>query len=172
MKKPYLVILPTLFFGIILGAYLKPIDVIQTAQGATNNFNLVNVKEDVFTQEKLLEYMRKLNIKHIEFTFAQTQIESAYYSSPIFYDNKNMFGMKQSYERPTTCIGTNRNHANYENWRDAVLDFAIFQARVLAKVKNRNEYREYIGKYYADDKEYLKKVDTKIKENKLSGIFK
>lgn len=169
MKKPYTVISLTLLFGVIVGAYLKPTDVIQTAHATLNKSVVVN--EDAFSQEKLLEYMRKLKIKHLEFTFAQTQIESAYYSSPIFNENGNMFGMKEAYQRPTTCIGTNRNHANYENWRDAVVDFAIFQARVLAKVKNRKEYREYIGKYYAEDKEYLKKVDAKIKENRACGIF-
>jgi hypothetical protein len=61
---------------------------------------------------------------------AQAKWESTHFTSEIFYDNNNLFGMKLAKIRPTTAIGKHKlhgNHAAYNNWQDSVKDYKLWQ---------------------------------------------
>lgn len=111
-----------------------------------------------FSEENLKLYMDQINLKFKHIVLAQAMIESGYFTSKIFQENHNMFGMKQAKSRQTTNIGVNRGHAKYASWQDCVLDYALYQARYLGKVKTDEEYYSYLSNSYAEDPNYIKKV--------------
>lgn len=117
-----------------------------------------------FSEELLLEYLEEINIGYPEVVFAQAKLESGNFSSVIFKENHNLFGMKKSYQRPNTCIGVNRNHAEYTNWKMSVLDYAIYQAKYLSRVRSQDEYIKVICASYAEDPNYEQKIRKIVSE--------
>lgn len=122
------------------------------------------VPELEFSVENLKSFMEQINMKFIHIVMAQAQVESGYFTSKIFMENHNMFGMKQARQRQTVAIGTGRNHAMYLNWQDCVIDYALYQARYLSKVKSEEDYYAYLKGSYAGDPDYINKV-RKLAEN-------
>lgn len=111
-----------------------------------------------FDEEKLARYLVELNVAHPEIVFAQAVVESGNFKSKIFQENNNMFGMKEARVRSHTALGTNRGHAVYRNWKECVIDYALYQSRYLPKL-SRKEYLEYLGARYAEDPGYKNKIE-------------
>ncbi|SKB51015.1 glucosaminidase domain-containing protein [Daejeonella lutea] len=124
-----------------------------------------------FSAEALLAYMKKLKIKYPETVLAQAILETGNFTSDIFKENHNLFGMKVAGSRPTSAIGTNRNHAQYRNWKESVVDYALFQSFIIAKLpsNNKQEYRTYIQKFYSTTSDYLVRIDRAINSNAIFG---
>lgn len=114
--------------------------------------------ENTFNQEKLKNYLKSLNIKYIDIVIAQSKIETGYYTSDIFKENHNLFGMKEAKLRPTTALGTNNAHAFYTGWRESCQDYALFQASYLRNITSEKEYLEYLKQNYAQDSSYVNKI--------------
>jgi hypothetical protein len=64
-------------------------------------------------------------------------------------------------KRPTVAIGINRGHASYSNWKESVVDYALFQSFIIAKIENlsKESYRDHIQKYYSETSDYLVRMD-------------
>jgi uncharacterized FlgJ-related protein len=125
-----------------------------------------NDKKNEFSEARLKQYVIELNIKFPHIVIAQSQIETGYYSSKIFKENNNLFGMKVATQRPTTNKGTENNHAYYENWKASVIDYALYQAKYLSKLKTEDEYLQYLSQNYAEDPNYIIKVKSISKKLK------
>jgi hypothetical protein len=80
-----------------------------------------------FSKENLEKEINKQGIKYPDIVMAQAKIESGHFTSAIFKENNNLFGMKLPAQRKTTAIGKNRGHAKYETWQDSVKDYKIWQ---------------------------------------------
>ena len=117
-----------------------------------------------FSEDLLLEYLTEINIGYPEVVFAQAKLETGNFSSVIFEENHNLFGMKKAYQRPTTCTGINRGHAEYTSWKMSVIDYSIYQAKYLSKVRSQNEYIKVICASYAEDPNYERKVRKIVSE--------
>lgn len=124
-----------------------------------------------FSAEALLAYMKKLKIKYPETVLAQAILETGNFTSDIFKENHNLFGMKVAGSRPTSAIGTHRNHAQYRNWKESVVDYALFQSFIIAKLpsNNKQEYRTYIQKFYSTTSDYLVRIDRAMGSNPIFG---
>lgn len=122
-----------------------------------------------FSAEALLAYMKKLKIKYPETVLSQAILETGNFTSDIFKENHNLFGMKVAGSRPTSAIGTHRNHAQYRNWKESVVDYALFQSFIIAKLpsNNKQEYRTYIQKFYSTTADYLVRIDKAIGTNAI-----
>lgn len=105
----------------------------------------------------------KLNARHIDVILSQIIVESGNLESPIFKENNNFLGMKEAKTRPTTALGTYRNHAFYETWRDCVVDYTLWQS-AYAKGLKEDEYIKYLSMYYAEDPEYGNKIRKTLKK--------
>lgn len=125
---------------------------------------MVLSEQNKFSEEAFNAYLVSLNLKFPKIIKAQAILESSNFQSAIFKANNNMFGMKEAKIRPTTNVGTNLGHAIYNNWRDAVLDYALYQAAYLREIKTEEQYYEYLGANYAEDTNYVSKV-KKIASN-------
>lgn len=116
-----------------------------------------------FSKEKLRAYIATLKLKCPEIVMAQAEIESAHFTSHIFKENNNLFGMKQAgIGRPCTAKGTANNHAYYETWQECVQDYAFYQAAFLKNIKTQEQYLQYIGENYAEDSSYINKIKTQL----------
>lgn len=111
-----------------------------------------------FSEENLIQELSFLNVRFPLIIVAQAKLETGNFTSKVFLENNNLFGMKQAVLRPTTCKGTNLNHGYYNNWIESVYDYAFFQAAYLNDLKTEEAYYEYLGKNYATDPDYIKKV--------------
>ncbi len=110
-----------------------------------------------FSQEEFMRELLRLNIKYPHIVMAQAMQESSF-KSPMFNHNNNMLGMKVARRRPSTNIGEQFNHANYDNWRDAVVDYALWQCTFILDVKTEDEYYQVLDGVYAESTTYISKV--------------
>lgn len=114
-----------------------------------------------FSEKALRNYLNELNVSNIEIVIAQSKLETSNYSSQVFMENHNLFGMKESQRRVTTNKGSNLNHAYYDNWKDSALDYAIYQS-IYLKDLNQQQYLNYLGERYAEDALYVNKIKKLI----------
>src|ERR1035437_9342411 len=115
-------------------------------------------KENEFSPEKFKAYILELNVKYPHIVFAQAEIETGHFTSRIFKENHNCFGMKVATKRPTTNKGEENGHAYYDNWKASVVDYAFYSAQYLSDIKSEKEYLQYLGKSYAQDTGYVYKI--------------
>ena len=115
-------------------------------------------KDKEFSREKLKAYILELNIKYPHIVMAQAEIETGHFTSQIFKENHNLFGMKVATKRPTTNKGEENGHAYYDNWRESVVDYAFYSAQYLSDIKTEKAYLEYLSQSYAEDTNYVAKI--------------
>jgi uncharacterized FlgJ-related protein len=127
---------------------------------------LVLENENRFTPEKLKDALKKLNFVHQDIVFAQACLETGFFKSSIFRYQHNLFGMKSAAQRCTTNLGTERNHAVYNSWYDSVIDYAMYQSKYTSRF-TREQYFQYLEKYYAEDPTYVKRLKQLIKKLNL-----
>ena len=120
-------------------------------------------QKDVFTEQKLKDYLIELNVKYPNIVFAQAKLESGNFKSKIFEENNNLFGMKQPSIRTTTATGEQYNHATYNSWRESVLDYALYSCKYTSSIKSESEYIAYLGSRYAEDSNYIYKLKNILK---------
>jgi hypothetical protein len=155
--KQFLIYIFIVFAGYGVGRYYSP----NTAVKQITANDRIN---DEFSEEALLAYMKKLKIKYPETVLSQSRLETGNFQSDIFKENHNLFGMKLAELRPTSAIGVNRGHAQYRNWKESVIDYALLQSYIIAKLPsvNNEEYRTYIQKFYSTTADYLKRIDRTL----------
>lgn len=119
----------------------------------------------IFTPTFLIQTMQEVGIQHPEIVYAQALIESGSFTSWLFKNNHNLFGMKLAVYRQTTAIGERRNHARFLNWIDAVKDYKLWQdAKFKGKLVSQAEYLKQLNKYAAD-KRYISKIRKHLPES-------
>jgi uncharacterized FlgJ-related protein len=115
-----------------------------------------------FSPSNMITTMTEIGIVYPDIVMAQARIETAHFTSKIFRENNNLFGMKLPRQRSTTAIGEQNNHAEYTSWRQSVIDYKLWQDKVLKKVKSRRAYLKYLHKNYAENKQYVKLIKRMI----------
>ena len=126
---------------------------------------------NAFSQEALVEELKRLNVRFPHIVLAQAILETGYYESRIYNENNNLFGMKQARARATTALGTQLGHAYYNNWKESVTDYALYQAAYLNKLRTEKKYLSYLDRNYAEAKDYDKKLEVIIEREKLKELF-
>ena len=132
---------------------------------------ITNAQDSSFSQAKLVQMLKELNVRFPHIVMAQAIIESGHFQSNIFRTNHNLFGMKQARMRCTTAKGTNLAHAYYDNWKESVYDYAFFQSRYLHDLKTEAQYLEYLERNYAEAKDYDVMIKRVIENEKLIEMF-
>lgn len=125
---------------------------------------------DTFSEEDLIKEIKRLPFKYKEIILAQAMIESGHYKSPVFKEGRNLFGLREARARITTAKGTVLNHAEYDSWKESVLDRLIYEVKYLDKL-NRSQYLLYLDRVYAEAGGYDKSLEQIIKTNKLKEKF-
>lgn len=129
------------------------------------------IEKEAFSQEALVEELKRLNIRFPHIVLAQSMLETGHFESNVFRANNNLFGMKQARQRCTTARGTNLNHAYYDNWKESVMDYALFQSAYLRDLKTEAQYFSYLDRNYAEAQNYDQAVKSMIDKYDLEALF-
>ena len=109
-------------------------------------------------KDSIANFLIELKVKYPQIVLSQSIIESGNYTSKVFLENNNPFGMKLSWNRSTTALGIKNGYAYYSNLRDAIIDYAFMQSSYYRSAKTEEDYYILLQKSYAEDKEYINKV--------------
>lgn len=130
----------------------------------------VDVTHNNFTEDRLVDKLKELNIRFPHIALAQAKIESNDFRSRIFLENNNLFGMKQARVRINTATGTNRNHASYATWEDSVIDYALWCATYANQCKTEEQFYNLLSKY-AEASHYEEALKNIIEKQNLKDKF-
>jgi uncharacterized FlgJ-related protein len=156
-KRIALYVSVSALMGTGFGIYLSNNKVSATSQ--EDMIVMINDHEkQSFNDSVFIDYLRSINIKFPEIVYAQAVLETGNFKSKIFNTNNNLFGMKEATKRPTMAKGTELEHAYYDNWKESVIDYALYQARYLSSIRSESQYYEYLEANYAEDPEYINKI--------------
>lgn len=136
----------------------------------TENILLVSTQND-FSEEKLILKLKELNLPYPHITLAQAKLESGEFSSRIFKENHNLFGMKEARVRINLAQGTQYGHAYYANWEESVLDYAFWYSNYARKCKTEDQLFQLLDQQYAEANEYVSLLKQIIQNQQLKEKF-
>jgi uncharacterized FlgJ-related protein len=138
----------------------------------TDEEKLIIIQEyNRFNEDKLIDKLKELNVNFPYIALAQAKLETGNYTSKIFRESNNLFGMKEAKSRITTAKGTQFNHAYYESWTESVYDFAFHQCRYLPNIRTEEQYYQYLGQNYAEDPKYINRLKNIINKENIKQKF-
>ena len=132
---------------------------------------VINENNTKFSSDTLIYMLKELNVKFPHIVLAQSIVETGHWTSKIFLENHNLFGMKEAYVRVHTARGTQYGHAYYEDWEESVYDYAFYQCRYLGAIRTEDEYFNYLSNSYAEAPNYIKILKQVIVDEKLREKF-
>jgi len=120
------------------------------------------------THKEVYAEIIKARILYPEIAYAQAVLESGAFKSKLAKRNNNLFGMRMPRQRKTTAIGQRYGYAKYNNWKDSIKDYKLWQDVILKKYPNmtRSQYKSYINRVYSTGKNYISKINLIIQKNK------
>lgn len=150
---PFLVILSylTITFFIIIG--VVKVVVITEQRKQTSNQDLISLN----IQDSVMNHLFQIRVAHPYIVHAQAILESGNFTSKLFKENHNHFGMKLAKVRPTTAIGVRNGYALYKSWQDCNIDYALWQAS-YARNLSEEDYYILLQRNYAEDSSYATKL--------------
>lgn len=123
------------------------------------------IKEQPFSEDLLRKCIYYERIKYQDIVFFQSQLETGYFTSDIFLNGHNCFGMRFPNRRPTVATGAYKEHAQYSHWSESVIDYALWQNWYLSrgyKIGGSNDDAFYLVfltcVHYATDPRYVSKL--------------
>ena len=97
------------------------------------SFFWYQVRHMPFSEDLLKECLDYEGVKYRDIVLLQSRLETGNYTSDIFRNGNNLFGMKYPGLRPTVATGIYRDHAQYAHWSDSVIDYALWQKYYLSR---------------------------------------
>lgn len=143
-------------------AIRRPMMIVKNVEQEQGAYVLSDDLTNSFSIDALRKEMHRCGIRFIDIVIAQAQIETGNFKSRIFREANNLFGMKLARSRNTTAIGEFSGHALYEDWRQSVMDYSLYQSTYLRKIRTEDQYLEYLSQHYAEDPNYVNKIKQKI----------
>lgn len=166
--KIMLILTALIWFNTTSLYFRNPVKENPSTTSETQNFYYINNNNDAFSEDAFKNYLKKIKIKFPEIVIAQAKLETDNFKSDIFKIGNNLFGMKPAYQRTTTWSYIYKGHAAYVNWKESVLDYALFQEKYFKNIKTKEEYfKNLLKQSYAEDPFYVFKLKEIIKTVKL-----
>lgn len=123
------------------------------------------IKHLPFSEDLLKKCLDYEGINYPEIVVLQSRLETGNYTSDIFRNGNNLFGMKYPGRRPTVAAGIYKEHAKYSHWSDSVMDYALWQEYYLSrgyKIEGGDDNDLYLvflrSIPYAEDPRYISKL--------------
>jgi uncharacterized FlgJ-related protein len=137
-----------------------------------NGEKVVSIEHhDKFSEKKLVEALKGLNLKNERIVYAQMKLESGNFKSYKFRELNNLMGMKLPRNRPTTAIDSDKSgYSIYPTWRHSVYDFGLYYA-AYTKDLNRQQYIQYLRDHYAEDIDYVSKIMVIADSEETKKLF-
>jgi hypothetical protein len=163
----FIIVVSTLLSGIVVGKNITKAQIIELEGG----IHIIRDNDQVFSKNDLIDMIKELDVKYPYIVLAQSILETGHWTSIVFKENHNLFGMTMANKRIKTAKGTQLNHAYYNNWQESVYDYAFYQCRYLSKINSEQEYYDALDATYAEAFKYSEKLKEIIKNEKLKEIF-
>jgi hypothetical protein len=125
-----------------------------------------------FSKGAMVKMLKSLDVKFPHIVMAQSMVETGGWKSLVFKENHNLFGMKEANARIKTCLGTQLNHAYYDNWKESVYDYAFYQSRYMSSLHTDAEYYDALDATYAEADNYSTILKKIVKDKNLKELFK
>ena len=103
------------------------------------NFSFVSQKTKLTPLELYNEILEQ-ELEYPDVVFAQAILESGAFSSKVYKNNNNLFGMRMPNKRITLAVGQKYGYAVYEYWQESVADYAIAPAARSQSNDIRNRF--------------------------------
>ena len=126
--------------------------------GATSTVKVNNIieripvylehKDEPCNEQTVKAYLKSLNVKYPHIVYQQVIVETNRFRSIMFKDRNNLLGMEYTTGRPTLGKSIGQRFAKYNNWKESLADYAIWQAAMTREVRNEDEYYELLDKVY------------------------
>jgi len=123
------------------------------------------IRDEPFSEELLKKSLYYERIRYQDIVMLQAQLETGHYTSDIFLNGHNCFGMKYPERRPTVATGTYKDHAQYMYWFDSVIDYGLWQEYYMSRgyrIEGNNDNLFYLVFLncvrYARDPHYISKL--------------
>lgn len=132
------------------------------------------IKEETtpFSKEALVKMIDELGMKHPHIVLAQSILETGHWTSVVFKQNNNLFGMRLAGSRVKTAQRAELNHAYYNTWQESVYDYAFFQCLYLSKLDTEEQYFAGLDASYAEvGNSYSVALRKIIETEKLKELF-
>jgi len=120
-----------------------------------------------FSEELLIKCLEYEGVKYPDIVLLQSRLETGFYSSDIFLNANNLFGMRYPRRRPTVATGTYKEHAKYAHWSDSVIDYVLWQEYYQSRgyrIEDGGDNDSYLVFLkcipYAQDPRYISKLVT------------
>jgi uncharacterized FlgJ-related protein len=164
--------LKALFTAILIFMFLGMSTTEVKTEYVTNTEDILLVRSNrEFSEEKLVNLLKELNLPYPHITLAQAKLESGEFSSRIFKENHNLFGMKEAKVRVNLAQGTQYGHAYYNSWEESVLDYAFWYSSYARKCKTENELFQLLDQQYAEADQYVSSLKHIISDQQLKEKF-
>ena len=144
---------------------------------------LDKISNDTFSEGNLIQYLYFLKVpnEHIPYILAQAKIESGsesgHYTSRLFLEHNNLFGMSLPNKRSKQyikdfVIGDNgKKKATYEHWTLSVMDYLDLIYDYHSS-KDRTDYLKFLDTIgYCELGEYTQIIDRIINQKKTNEII-
>lgn len=112
-----------------------------------NLYNLLNILWDAqYTMESSRIYLPPDIIDKI---MRQSIVETGKFTSPLFKNHDNLFGMhyplkRESYSYEYTIADKGRKVSSYGSWQSSVLDFILYLDYYISRGYNYKEYYKFL----------------------------
>lgn len=123
------------------------------------------IRSEPFSEDLLKKCLEFEGVKYQDIVLLQSQLETGHYTSDIFLNGNNLFGMKYPSRRPTVATGIYKGHAQYKHWSDSVIDYVLWQEYYLSRgyrLEGEIDSDFYLVFLkcipYAEDKRYIRKL--------------
>lgn len=130
----------------------------------------INYSDSTINDSLLITMLRDLRVPHPKIVFAQAKLESSNYKSELYRSNYNLFGMKYATIRPSVTIYSNMGYQKYDNWKESILDYCIWQFVNNVDKLNDEKYLQYLQAVYAEDPGYVSKIKKIIKNTNFEKL--
>lgn len=118
----------------------------------------INQPEEV-NDSILYVFLKNNNAWYPEILLKQAKIESGNYTSNVYMNTNNLYGMRKVGKRQTTQLNTTyKGYGCYTNWCESVLDRMLWDIFYFKNEKpNKEEYLKAMS-IYAEDEDYSTKI--------------
>lgn len=164
IRRPEIIMISIVMSALIINLAMTPTQKKAIAKKIDPKPKYIPKLDSTFSQEALVKYVYSLNVRFPHIILAQAHLESGKFTSGIFVNNNNLFGMRQARLRPTTNKGSRNGFAKYDHWRDSVMDYILYYAVYMHKFKTEEAYYAYLDRSYANNP-YYSKLIRKIAES-------
>lgn len=145
----------------------SPVMTEETKQRAEKYLFYFDIKHQPFSEDLLRKCLEYEGVLYQDIVILQSRLETGYFTSDIFLNANNLFGMRYPIHRPTVATGIYKEHAQYAHWSDSVIDYALWQKYYLSRGYrlegeiDSDFYLLFLNCIpYAEDPRYISKLVT------------